>query len=428
MTNIQHNKGIRGRLLCALAVLTGSVATYAQQPYHIRQLLDSIQAANPIGKMYDADIRSMDEAAKGAKSWMPPEIGAGVFMTPYNTQKWKKMSDSEPGMGSVMVSLQQMIPNRRKLQADAAYMQSMSGAASEQKKAALNEVYARAKTAYFDWVIIEKKKVVLRENEKILEFMIGNAEIRYKNGLEKINAYYKAKAALGSVQNMRLMLDNELQQNRILLNTLLYRDKNIDFTIDTMIVIKDFSRYVFDSTLVASGRSDIRAIDKELLTNRLKQDAERLNLRTQFGIRFDHMVGFGAQPPQFTAMARVRVPLAPWSSKMTKATIESYKWRTEALYNQRKMLINDATGMATAMRIELETKKKQISLYEHNIIPALRNNFKTMLLAYEQNTEELFMLYDAWETLNMTQNEYLDQLRTLLSMQVELERILQIRD
>lgn len=92
------------------------------------------------------------------------------------------------------------------------------------------------------------------------------------------------------------------------------------------------------------------------------------------------------------------------------------------------MLINDATGMATAMRIELETKKKQISLYEHNIIPALRNNFKTMLLAYEQNTEELFMLYDAWETLNMTQNEYLDQLRTLLSMQVELERILQIRD
>jgi hypothetical protein len=50
-----------------------------------------------------------------------------------------------------------------------------------------------------------------------------------------------------------------------------------------------------------------------------------------------------------------------------------------------------------------------------------------MQLGYEQNTEELFTLYDAWETLNMTQLEYLDQLQQLLLMQVELERILEIK-
>jgi hypothetical protein len=50
-----------------------------------------------------------------------------------------------------------------------------------------------------------------------------------------------------------------------------------------------------------------------------------------------------------------------------------------------------------------------------------------MQLGYEQNTEELFELYDAWETLNMTQLQYLDQLQQLLLMQVELERILEIK-
>ena len=50
------------------------------------------------------------------------------------------------------------------------------------------------------------------------------------------------------------------------------------------------------------------------------------------------------------------------------------------------------------------------------------------MLAYEQHTEELFKLFDAWETLNMTQNEYLDQLLQLQIMQVELQRILQIRN
>ncbi|HET9278364.1 MAG TPA: TolC family protein [Flavitalea sp.] len=415
-------------LVCFIVMLGASIVSYSQKQYRIDEILDSIQAANPTGRMYDADIRSMDEAAKGAKSWMPPEVGAGFFMTPYNPQRWKKMSDMEPGMGSFMISLQQMFPNPKKLNADAAYMQSMSGASREQKATALNEIYAQAKKAYHEWVIIEKKQAVLDENEKILEFMIKNAEIRYRNGLEKINAYYKAKAALGNIQNMRVMLENESVQRRITLNTLMFRDKNFMFTIDTTSIIKDFSNYVFDTILFATSRTDVKAIDLEIFTNQLRQQAERLNLKPQFGIRYEHMLAFGAQPQQFTLMGMVRLPFVSWASRMSKANVESYRWRTEALINQRQMILNEATGMATGMRSELETKKKQIRLYENNIIPALRNNYKTVMLAYEQNTEELFMLFDAWETLNMTQNEYLDQLQQLQMMQVELERILQIRN
>jgi len=79
------------------------------------------------------------------------------------------------------------------------------------------------------------------------------------------------------------------------------------------------------------------------------------------------------------------------------------------------------------LRTDIFNKRKQIKLYEENILPALRRNYQTYQLAYEQNTEDLFQLFDAWETLNMTQLEYLKQLQELLTMQVELERILQIR-
>ena len=89
--------------------------------------------------------------------------------------------------------------------------------------------------------------------------------------------------------------------------------------------------------------------------------------------------------------------------------------------------MNETAGMAQGMRNEIIAKQKQIRLYEEKIIPALRNNYSFFQLAYEQNTEELFMLFDAWETLSMTQVEYLDQLRELLLMQVELERILEIK-
>ena len=51
-----------------------------------------------------------------------------------------------------------------------------------------------------------------------------------------------------------------------------------------------------------------------------------------------------------------------------------------------------------------------------------------MQLAYEQNTEELFVLYDAWEKLNNAQQENLDLLQQLLINQAELDRILELKE
>ncbi len=48
-----------------------------------------------------------------------------------------------------------------------------------------------------------------------------------------------------------------------------------------------------------------------------------------------------------------------------------------------------------------------------------------MQLGYEQNTEELFMLFDAWEQLNMTQIEYFDLYTKALTMQVTLDRLIE---
>ena len=414
-------------IFTTLTVILSSRAA-PQARLRLANLLDSIEKNNPAGQMYAAEIRSMDEAARGARSWMPPEVGAGFFMTPYAPQRWKKMSEMEPGMGNLMIAVQQMIPNKRKLNADAAYMESMSGAAREHRETALNELYAQAKKAYFEWVVIEKQNIVLLENQKLLELMIANAEIRYKNGLSPINAYYKAKAALGNVQIMRTMLQNESRQRRIVLNTLMNRNPESGFSIDTGIRIKDYRAYLLDSALFIKTRSDLKAIDRDLVTNELRIVAERQSLKPQFGLRFEHMLAFGAQPQQFTLMGMMRLPIAPWASRMTKANIESYMWRTEALNSQRQMIVNEARGMATGMQAEIESKKRQISLYENNLIPALRNNYKTMLLAYEQNTGELFMLFDAWESLNMAQMEYLDQLQQVLNLQVALEKILQIRE
>lgn len=395
------------------------------QKLSLENIFSEIQQQHPAMKMFDADIMSMDEAAKGAKSWMPTEFASGFYQTPYNVNKWKA-DMGQPGMGMFMISAQQMIPNKQKQETEAKYMNAMSSVEKEKKKTVLNDLFAEAKKNYYEWIIIEKKISIIQQNQKILNMMLENAEIRYKNGMGKISAYYKAKAALGNLQNMKIMLDNDAVQKKIALNTLMNRDKSTNFEIDTTdYSIKNYSSLKIDSSTFTTNRSDLKAIDRDINLTYLKQDAERAKLKPEFGIRYDHMFAWAQQPWQFSIMGMLRIPLTNASQKMYKANMESLKWKAVSLSQQKEMILNEATGMAYSIVKDIEVKKKQLKLYEENIIPALQKNFKTTELGYQQNTEELFMLYDAWETLNMTQLEYADQLGQLLLMQTELEKVLE---
>ena len=397
----------------------------AAQVLKLNAVLDSISAFHPVIKMYNNEIRSMDEAAKGAKSWMPPEFSSGFWMTPYNPALWKKGDMGATGMGQYMIGGQQMLPNKKKQNADAAYMEAMSSVEKEKKNATLNELLNDAKQLYYEWIFLKRKLSILEQNEKLLDFMIKNAELRYKNGLEKISAYYKAKAALGKVKNMQLMYANDIREKRIRINALMGRNALTNFDVDTSYQLKKYSSLVFDSTLFYTNRSDLKAIDKDIAITLLKQETERQSLQPQFGVRYEHMFGFGGLPMQFSLMGMLKLPLTKWSSKMNKANIESLKWKANALQSQKEMMVNEYSGMAYSMQNELALKQQQIQLYDENIIPALKNNYKTIQLGYEQNTEELFMLYDAWESLNMTQLEYAELLNQSLKLQVSIDRLIE---
>ncbi|MCA0366378.1 MAG: TolC family protein [Bacteroidetes bacterium] len=394
------------------------------QTLSLKAIIDSVEKNHPVVEMYKNEIRSMDEAALGAKSWMPPTAGIGQFMTPYNVNLWKRNGDML-GMGSVMLSAEQMFPNKKKLNADEAYMKAMSSVEKEKKNADLNELVQQAKQYYYDWIILQKRLIVSKANQELLEFMIKNAELRYKNGLEKISAYYKAKAALGYSQNMQLMYESEIRDRRIKLNALMNKNSFSYFQIDTSIVWNDYSSFSFDSTLFYNNRSDLKAIDKQTNLNTLKIETEKASLKPQFGVKYDNAIGFGGQPLQYSIMAMVKLPMVSWASKMNKANIQSIIWKNNALQSQKQMMAVEYMGMANSMRNEFQLKQKQLKLYDENIIPALKNNYKTMQLAYEQNTEELFMLFDAWEKLNMTQLEYFDILNKALEMQVSLDKLIE---
>jgi hypothetical protein len=59
--------------------------------------------------------------------------------------------------------------------------------------------------------------------------------------------------------------------------------------------------------------------------------------------------------------------------------------------------------MTASMVNEINTLNQQVSNYEKRIVPALWKNYETLMLAYEENREELPIVIDAYETLIMAQ-------------------------
>jgi outer membrane protein TolC len=395
------------------------------QTLSLDEVLTQIKTNNPQLKMYDSDIQSMDAAAKGAKSWMAPQVTTGFFMTPYNTQMWKA-DGAFSGMGSYMLGVTQMIPNASKLKADSNLMNAMSSVEKENKNYTLNQLNALAKTNYYQALVLNKKLKIAKDNLLLLDYMIKSMEIRYQYNMDKLATYYKAKSQYNALESEIVMLDNSIAQKKITINTLMARDKKTAFEIVDTYEIKEFNAAVTDTTSLSKNRSDLKAIEKTMEINQLKIEVEKKKFLPEFGVRFDNMFAFGNQPQQFSLMGMVTIPM-PWSTKMNKANMESYKIKNESLNWQKQMILNEATGMITGMNTELINLKKQYEIAQKSIIPALKRNYDTAILAWQNNTGDLFATLDAWEALNMAQIDALDKLQSVLATQVEIEKQLETK-
>lgn len=386
---------------------------------------------NPTLRAFDERINSYNAYSKAARSLEAPKITSGFWMTPYPGSSMKSnnmnngMDQGNPNGGSLMIGVEQMIMNPAKRKAEQKYMLGMSNVEQTMKSFERQDMIEMAKKNYYEWIILKKKLKVLVESEELLNLMIKSGEINYTYNQGNISRIYKAKSELFNIQNMQIMTKNEIRQMNIELNTIMNIDKSTVYDIDTTYSLINYDALPMDTTEIVKNRSDIRNIEESVRLNSLRNNFELSKRKPDFGIQFAHMNGFGSMPNQFNLMGMVTIPIAPWSSKGYKANIEGIKFETSYLKLKREAIINETAGKIQQLRVEIINKRKQVEMYEKNIIPALEKNYNTSLISFEHMKEDLFMTIDAWMALKMARIEYLDLLGQLLKMQAEYERAIE---
>ena len=379
--------------------------------------LDNIVAAiekNPRIQAYDERINSLNAYARGARSWESPQVSGGFWMTPYNLK-------DNPNMGMLMISGQQMIPNPGKLRAKENYMQGMSSTEGYMQNVDRQDMIREAKSLYFDWIILKKKKKVLEESEELLNLLIKTAEIEYTYNQQNLARIYKAKSEVYQLNNNQSVIEYDIKQKNIALNVLMNISKDFVFDIDTSYSFIPYEISQTDSNTI-NNRSDIKQLNESIRIANLKQNIELSKRKPDFGIRYDHMYGLGNSANLFTLMGMITIPIAPWTAKEYKANLAGLNFEKTMIKKQQEAVYNEVYGKLNSIKINLSNKKKQLELYEKNIIPALQKNYKSTLLSYQHREEDMFMVLDAWQALIMARTEYLDKVNEILQLQINYER------
>jgi cobalt-zinc-cadmium efflux system outer membrane protein len=381
-----------------------------------RLSLDSVIArvrTNPALQAYNARASAQDAYATGAKSLDAPKISAGQYQVPYQIN---------PNGGSFMIQAEQMFTNPAKLRAKEEYMKGQSQVTATDKDYLKNQLVSQAKQYYYERIVLERKLALLQNTQGLLEYMLKDANIRLTYGKEKLSNIYKAKAELFELDNTREQLNNEINQKNIMLNMLMNRDKQTVFSVDTALIIKDYAVVTTDTANLASNRSDIKGIDRNIDLQQLNAEMEYSKRKPDFGIQAGHMFSYGGMANQYILMASVTIPIVPWASKEYKANLKGIRYEMQELQQKRLDILNQAAGQLAGLRTDMSSKKKLLNNYQQNIIPALQNSYKTALQAYDQNTGDLPSVLNGIKDLQMARMAALDRLQELLSIQVAYEK------
>lgn len=382
-------------------------------------ILKRIDKNNLRLQSYGLRAESFKHTANAATAWMAPMVGVGTFMTPYPGQKIMDEGDK----GSIMVQLEQDIPNPAKLKANKKFIESKGKVENATREVTLNEYKAQAKRLYFGWLVSMQRIAVLKENEKIMQTMKKVEEIRYPFNQSKLSSVYRATAKIEENRNMIRMMEGDMAKSKAWLNSLMNNPGNMDFAIDSTYQPAYVPASAIDTASLAMVRKDIEKMDYSIESMKLNIEAMQQQAKPDFKLRFDHMSPLTKMMPKaYSVMGMVSIPIAPWSSKMYKSEVKGMGYEVLAMEKEKAAMLQETQGMLYGMQYEIQSMQKRIDAMEKTIIPTLKKTMDVSMLSYRENKMELPEVIGTWEALTMMQANILDEKLKLYLMIVDYEK------
>ncbi len=395
-----------------------------KQRLSLQQILDSIDVHNPALQKFGLQTQYTYAKAAAAKAWSAPTVGLGVSEFPYGREQ--EMNRIMMPRKMWMLSIRQMFPNFSMQKREQAYYQSFKNQNKDSRATLKNELFARAKMAYYNIFISQKKRSILNEQQKQLQWFIKLAKNRLSYDKTRLSNIYRSQARLSDLQTLKIQLVSRSKEAITELNRLIDRPLDAPLLIDTSFDISQnsFSILKMDTAYIRNNRSDIIHTSDRIHSMRLKQKMASEKARPAFGISWENMRMQGDRYA-YNAMVTMTIPIAPWSSREYQSEIQAIDYQIQALQKMKESQILEALGQIRKDWIRLQAAKKELKVFNDKVIPAYTRTFHASLDAFSENTGDIYETLMAWSDLTKKRLEYYDKLRNVLAIKILLEKEIQ---
>lgn len=419
MENWKYMKHITKYALWLLVLLPVQLIAQQVPVLTLDSILQRIDRNNVLLQSYELKAQSYKYSADASTAWMPPMVGVGTFMTPYPGQMIMEPRDK----GSLMLQIEQDIPNKSKLNARKRYIESQGNIERATRDITLNDFKAQAKRLYFNWLIAKQRMKVLQENEKIMVTMKKIEEVRYPYNQSQLGSVYKADAKIEENRNMARMQEGIIAKARAWLNSLMNVQGNEIFEVDSTYLPEFIPAGSYDTASLSVIRKDVLKMNESIRSMQLNIASMKSQKKPDFRIRFDHMYPLDAMMPNaYNIMGMISIPIAPWSSKMYKSEIKAMQFNIQGMEKEKSAMLQETQGMLYGMQYEIQSMQARIRGMEEKIIPTLQKTLDANFITYQENKMQLTQIIDAWEALVMMQMNVLDEKLKLYEMIVDYEK------
>ena len=401
------------------------LALFLLLPWHsgaqgipLDSILSHIRRNHPMLAEYRQRAGAWEIYAQGTTAWMAPMAGLGTFMTPYPGQNPEDMDK-----GALMVSVEQSIPNRTRAKAAQHAMRARAGLEEARGAQQWNMLRAEARKAVYNWTAADEQLQQLRRQQDMLGIVHDLTRIRYGNSQGNAASIFQVEAKQARLRNMITEAESMKLEAEAMLKGLMAWPEGMPFHLQPARPEFDILRLSNDTTQLHARRSDIRETEERIRQMRLEQTARELQRKPDYRLRFDHMQPLGqTAPAQFTAMAMVTIPIAPWSAGMYRSESAGMDREISAMEKGKSALLLDARTRMLSLAAQLNGLRNQLKGYEEDILPALQRTFDAVRIAWTEDRETLNMVLDAWENINMARSEYLEKKQRYYALIADYEK------
>ena len=319
-----------------------------------------------------------------------------------------------------MISQEIPFPGKLSLRGRVAFHEAKM--ADADYKAKERDIYARAKSGYYDLYMVDRAIEVNQQNREFLEQFARVAETRYAAGMSSQQDVLKAQVELAKLANELITLGQERQTAVAKLNALLNRPTRFPLEVKNKVPEIEFSTEWDElGGLTLEHRPELKAMEYSIKRAESSLALARLEYMPDFTTRIEarQFDGEGGIR-EYDVFLGVNVPIWFWTKqkyqvKEAKDNLEEAKALYQTMKNNVLFEVQDAL-------VRVESTQRLSKLYTTGVLPQAQQALESSQIGYQTGKVDFLSLLDSVRTFKDFQLEYYESIVKFEMAFAELEK------